>query len=358
MPRSKEISALVESLRIPEAEAQRIVAGLDYADLDRIRTIRKLPAARRPKLLAGFLPADLIAPDGPPPEPRRVILRGRAEGEYDRGPFHGQTALQKLIRAAQAEGRFPWLTIGGEAGPDDFVWFWAWLHAPELIARDLQHRPYAVGPNVLFQSSAAPNTGAGEKRVSNSPYCKLIFTESAWYADLIRRNLGPENTAPIVLWPYPIDPKPPGPLPAQHDLLIYNKQGGKELLAALRRTYPKHVELKYGKHTRPELFHAARTSRACVYVSRDDRGPLGLAEILLAGCPAVGVPKGAPWLVPGQTGLHVEALDVHHLFDIRDAVEDLLEWDRQRVREAALEMFDEGRILDNVEKALDEARRK
>ncbi len=31
--------------------------------------------------------------------------------------------------------------------------------------------------------------------------------------------------APIVLWPYPIDPLPGGPLPPRYDLLIYEKSG-------------------------------------------------------------------------------------------------------------------------------------
>lgn len=354
----KERDTLVESLRISAAEAEGIVAGLEYSDLQRIRACREVPAERRPKLLAGYLPTHLIAAPGPPSAPRRVILRGTAEGEHRTGPFHGQAALQRALRAAQAQGRFEWLAIGGPAEPDDFVWFWAWLHVAELIARDLQHRPYAVGPNVLFQFASAPKIAAGEKRICNSPYCRLIFTESAWYEQLIRHNLGPQNTAPIVTWPYPIDPVPEGPIdPAHNDLLIYNKQGGKHLLNGLRERFSRRIELKYGKHTRAELFDAARKSRACVYVSRDDRGPLGLAEILLAGCPAVGVARGAPWLEIGRTGLHVPALDATHLGDITEAVEDLFEWDRQKVRAEALKMFDTANTLDTIERALDQARR-
>ena len=53
----------------------------------------------------------------------------------------------------------------------------------------------------------------------------------------------------------------------------------------------------------------ARRSRCCLYFSDDDRGPLALAEILLAGCPAVGVPRGAPFVEPGRTGVLLERLD-------------------------------------------------
>ena len=75
------------------------------------------------------------------------------------------------------------------------------------------------------------------------------------------------------------------------------------------RRWPASVRVRYGKYRRERLIELARRSRACVYLSDCDRGPLALAEILLAGCPAVGVPCGAPWIGSGQTGVQVQTLD-------------------------------------------------
>ena len=68
-------------------------------------------------------------------------------------------------------------------------------------------RPFVAGPNVLFDNSRAPGAGPGEQAVLNAPSYRLLFTESEWYRRLIQRHRGPENRAPIVVWPYPIDPR-------------------------------------------------------------------------------------------------------------------------------------------------------
>ena len=65
----------------------------------------------------------------------------------------------------------------------------------------------------------------GERELCNAASCRLQFTESAWYRDWILAHCGPAMRAPIVLWPYPIDPLPGGPLPPRYDLLIYEKSG-------------------------------------------------------------------------------------------------------------------------------------
>ena len=62
-----------------------------------------------------------------------------------------------------------------------------------------------------------------------------------------------------------------------------------------------------------------------------------MAEILLSGCPAVGVPRGAPWIVDGQTGFQVQAFDFPSLCA---AIEQAMQLDRQAVRAAARERFD------------------
>jgi hypothetical protein len=64
----------------------------------------------------------------------------------------------------------------------------------------------------------------------------------------------------------------------------------------------------YGKYRREQLFKSARRSRACAYLADDDHGPLALQEILLAGCPTVGVRTGAAFVRDGVTGVLVERL--------------------------------------------------
>ena len=56
------------------------------------------------------------------------------------------------------------------------------------------------------------------------------------------------------------------------------------------------------------MFEAARRSRACAYLADDDHGPLALQEILLAGCPVLGVRTGAPFIQDGVTGVFVDRL--------------------------------------------------
>jgi len=220
---------------------------------------------------------------------------------------------------------------------------------------DILGRQWVCGPNILFESSAAPLAGYGEQQIADSPNCRAIFTESEWYADLLLANLGPRNTAPIVLWRYPILPVPPEPVePATNDLLVFAKSGCGDLPEQLAGRFARTEIVRYGEYHRDQLYSIARRSRSCAYLSADDRGPLALAEILLSGCPACGIERGAPWCEPGLTGLRVERLDLDLL---TEAIEDLLEWDRQKVRQHALEAFDAERTVDTILQTLDTARR-
>ena len=153
--------------------------------------------------------------------------------------------------------------------------------------------PFVAGPNILFANSRSPCRFEAERAICNAASCRLLFTESEWYRRLIRRHLGPANRASVVLWPYPIDPSPGGPMAPQLDLLIYEKSGiDAAVVASLQRAWPRHARVRYGRYRREQLWALARRARSCVYLSDDDRGPLALAEILLAGCPAVGLPRG------------------------------------------------------------------
>jgi hypothetical protein len=76
----------------------------------------------------------------------------------------------------------------------------------------------------------------------------------------------------------------------------------------LAELFPRHIQTHYGLYQREELSEAARRAPTCAYLADDDHGPLASQEILLAGCPTVGVRTGA-WLVkPGETGVLVDRL--------------------------------------------------
>ena len=136
-----------------------------------------------------------------------------------RGPGNGQYALQKVL----GQYGLRWLKIGGPLRSGEIPWFWSWedRDTAALCARTGQ--PFVAGPNILFADSREPCRIEAEREICNAASCRLLFTESAWYAELIEEHRGPANRAPVVLWPYPIDPQPGGPLPAEHDLLIYEK---------------------------------------------------------------------------------------------------------------------------------------
>ena len=81
-----------------------------------------------------------------------------------------------------------------------------------------------------------------------------------------------------------------------------------QLLEHLAEIFPRHIQIHYGSYRREELFEAARRSRACAYLVDDDHGPLALQELLLAGCPTVGVRTGASFIHHGETGILVDRL--------------------------------------------------
>jgi len=107
--------------------------------------------------------------------------------------------------------------------------------------------------------------------------------------------------------------------------------------------------IRYGHYRREELYAAARRSLCCLYLSDDDRGPLALAEILLAGCPAVGIPRGAPFVRPQQTGVLLAGFDTESCFE---AVRRCHRLDRREVAALAAEQFDTDRIVETILRAL------
>lgn len=179
---------------------------------------------------------------------------------------------------------------------------------------------------------------------------------SAWYAALIRAHLGPRSRANIIRWPYPIRPQPAGPNRAEHDVLIFDKSGGGRALveAVIHRAYPRSATLRYGAFKRTELYELACRSRACVYLCDDESGGLATAEIMLAGCPVIGIERGAPFVLDGSTGIRVNELAAEPVIA---GIRTCYGFDRQQVRAAALRIFDDERIVNGLILALDHFRR-
>jgi hypothetical protein len=103
-----------------------------------------------------------------------------------------------------------------------------------------------------------------------------------------------------------------------------------------------------------ELYQLARRARACAYLCDDESGGLATAEIMLAGCPVIGVERGAPFVLGGSTGVRVEELAPG---PVLDAIRACHGFDRHKVRAAAQNIFDGDRIARAVIEALEYFRR-
>lgn len=300
---------------------------------------------------------------------QRVELIGPVDAPGGDGPSNGMYALQKELRKRIDEG-LDWLSIKSlPASRDAIPWFWNWADRRYAAWWDRQGLPFVQGPDLLFMDSGSPRIDAEECALLDAANCQAMFCHTQWYADLIRKHRGPANESEIILWPYPIDPWPDGPLPDAYDLLIYAKNGHRpQLLEHLAETFPRHVQIHYGRYRRDELYEAARRSRACAYLADDDHGPLALQEILLAGCPSVGVRTGASFVRTGETGVLVDRLPpgrqcaesddgVRALAVLMDAIEQAQSLDRHSVREWAAQQFDTDRIVEPIASSLDSSRR-
>ena len=292
--------------------------------------------------------------------PKRIELIGPVNAPGGDGPSNGMYALQKELRKRIAEG-LDWLTIKPlPASRDAIPWFWNWHDRSYACWWNSQGLPFIQGPNMLFTNSRSPRIDAEECALLDAKHCVAMFCHSQWYRDLIAANRGPENQSPIHMWPYPIDPLPGPPLPVEYDLLIYAKNGHRPgLLEHLAELYPRHIQIHYGQYQRDQLYEAARRSRACAYLADDDHGPLALAEILLAGCPVVGVPTGAPFVEHGSTGLYVEHLPagrentttpqgLERLDSYLHSLDRCGHFERLGVRNKAADIFTCERIIDGL----------
>jgi hypothetical protein len=264
----------------------------------------------------------------------------------NRGPERGQFSLQAALR----KEAWSWFKIGGPLLPGEIPWIWSFLDAPIAVQFNQWGWPFIIGPNVFFGRSSNPGKGRFEAEVLDAEYCKLQFTESEWYAALIQQHCN-HNEAPIILWSYPIEPQPLGPLPAEYDLLIYLKDMtlGREVLK-LQNRWPKSNLVVYGKYNRGEMIDLARKSRAAAYISSDDRGPLAAAEIAITGCPLVGIERGCPWVTTPGLGVQIPHFGEPGLLD---ACDQAMSMDRESVRGVATERFATSRTIKIIKDALE-----
>lgn len=299
---------------------------------------------------------------------RPVELIGSVHGAGSNGPQNGMQALQAALRKRINSG-LDWLSIRSlPASQGALPWFWNWGIRSYAAWWARQGEPFVQGPNMLFMDSQSPRIDEEECTLLDAPSCRAMFCHSEWYRDHISAHRGPMNRSSIELWPYPIDPWPGEPLPAKYDLLIYAKNGYRpQLLEHLARIYPKHLQIHYGRYRREELFQAARQSQACAYLADDDHGPLALQEILLAGCPTVGVRTAAAFVQSGENGFLVRRLppgeaciqtedDATALVDYLHALTMAQNLNRNDVRALAVERFSTERIINVILNALDAAR--
>lgn len=275
------------------------------------------------------------------------------------GPQNGMYALQKELRK-RIDAGLDWLSIKPlPVSKGAIPWFWNWQDRRYAMWWDAEGLPFIQGPNMLFINSATPRIDREECALLDSPNCLMMFCHSEWYRDLILANRGPNNKSEIVMWPYPIDPMPEGPLPAEYELLIYAKNGHRPgLLEHLAELYSNHVQFHYGQFKRADLIEAARRSRACAYLADDDHGPLALQEILLAGCPAVGVRTGVPYLKDHLLGKIVRKLppgkgfcsssDLSHLDRFIKSIAEISFLNRDTIRSIAKSQFNCHAVADDI----------
>ena len=132
-----------------------------------------------------------------------------------------------------------------------------------------------------------------------------------------------------------------------------------QLLVDLAEIFLRYMQIHYGSYRREQLFEAARRSRACAYLADDDHGAVALQEILLAGCPTVGVRTGASFVQHGETGILLDRLppgascleseeDAAALAVFIEGIQRAQAFNRQSVRQLAADQFSSQSIVEQV----------
>lgn len=253
------------------------------------------------------------------------------------GPWVGMAALQKYFRANCPD----WLTIAKRPVDDSIPWFWCWMDTPQLRMWASQRKPFVVGPNLY------------PEKAMRSPLCLLSIAHSAHHRDWLQRKSG--SSPPSLLVPYPVTPIPAGPNPIEHDVLVYaKKRSVAGVMPAISREWPRVKQMRYGHHSRSEIFRAAAESNCVLYWSKWDTGSILQAETMLAGAPNVGSRLGSPWIIDGVTGRLLTSWQPE---DVVAAIRDALCISRESVRDHAIAKFCAERIGREILDAIDNARK-
>lgn len=301
-----------------------------------------------------------------------ATLTRRAHPTYGRcgvalGGDPNSTSGPDVLLAGLAEAlRFDKRFVAVErAAPDEVIWFPTFHRMPEIIAAVMQKRPIAIGPNVLWGNSQTPNAGPHEPILANYTGFRAIFSLSRWYAESLRRNMAQQTAHHLVDFILPLAwQRLPWRDVVTRDALIFCKGGPEEaaICDRLAQRFPSSTRLVYGQYKRADLLEAARTSRACFYVSREDHYPLAAVEIGLMGCPIVSDERACPVLAHRLTGITVpvrERCD-HETFKwapgsgdaLAGAWRGALELDRTFIHEATLHRHDGRAGVERIASAL------
>jgi hypothetical protein len=164
----------------------------------------------------------------------------------------------------------------------------------------------AIGPNVAFCNSQYPGQGDGERELLAYQNYAAVMTLSRWYSALQQKWFAQKSNHYILDYPLPqLWVGAWTPTTPSVDAFIFIKGGAEERRIGyeLKRRFTNSITLEYGSYSREQLFDAARRSRVCFYVSREDHYPMAAVEITLTNCPIISDERACPAFKHGITGI-------------------------------------------------------
>jgi len=288
----------------------------------------------------------------PPSTGRKVCRLPFAPPDYLNSTSGPSVLLAAITEAVAGDPRFADTAHPGAA--DDLLWYPIYMHRPQVGAAVRAGRRLAIGPNVLFGNSAAPGAGDWERGVCAYTNFQAVFTLSRWYSELTRRAMAQQDCHYLLDFPLPATwaaLRAGGPV--LRDAFVYIKQASpveSAIAHEITAAFPGALVLGYGGYKRDDLLEAARSSRACFFISRDDHYPLSAVEISLMGCPIIADEKSCPPLIHRVTGIQApvrERLEGTPAAWAADAAKRMiaefpgaLAMDRNAIREATLDRHD------------------
>lgn len=244
-----------------------------------------------------------LAPE-PSTAPRRCLFP-HAAGDMLHSTSGPSVLMASITEAVSGDRRFA--NIDRPAGPDDVIWYPTYMHRPQVLAAVRSGSRLAIGPNVLFSNSCAPGAAGFEAEVCAHTNYQAVFTLSRWYCELTRKAMAQQDCHYLLDFPLPAAwAALPAGGPILRDAFIYIKQASpveSAIATEIAAAFPGARVLGYGGYKRDDLLEAARSSRACFFISHDDHYPLSAVEIGLMGCPIISDEKSCPPLVHRLTGI-------------------------------------------------------